>query len=35
MNIQKLQLENADLKRKLQIAQAWMEREVRIQVEQI
>lgn len=35
MNIQKLQLENADLKRKLKIAQAWMEREVRIQVEQI
>ena len=35
MNIQKLQLENNDLKRKLKIAQAWMEREVRVQVEKI
>jgi len=35
MNLQKLQLENQELKRKLQIAQMWMEREVRFQVEKI
>jgi hypothetical protein len=35
MNIQQLQLENQDLKRKLKIAEMWMEREVRFQVEQI
>jgi hypothetical protein len=35
MNIQLLQLENQDLKRKLKIAQMWMEREVRFQVEKI
>lgn len=35
MNIQKLQLENAELKHKLKIAQAWMEKEVRAQVELI
>jgi hypothetical protein len=35
MNIQQLQLENKDLKRKLKIAQMWMEREVRFQVEKI
>ncbi len=35
MNIQALQLENSDLKHKLKIAQVWMEREVRSQVEQI
>jgi hypothetical protein len=29
MNIQKLQLENQDLKRKLAIAQSWMKQEVR------
>ncbi len=35
MNIQQLQLENQDLKRKLKIAEMWMEREVRFQVEKI
>ncbi len=35
MNLQKLQLENQDLKRKLQIAEAWMKREVRQQVARI
>ena len=35
MNLQKLQLENQELKRKLQIAEAWMRREVRQQVARI
>lgn len=35
MNIQQLQLENMELKRKLKIAEMWMEREVRFQVEKI
>jgi hypothetical protein len=35
MNIQQLQLENQYLKRKLKIAEMWMEREVRFQVEKI
>lgn len=35
MNIQDLQSENIELKRKLKIAQMWMEREVGFQVEEI
>lgn len=35
MNLQKLQFENQELKRKLQIAQAWMKNEVRNQVKNI